>query len=72
MVDAAAAVAVATADQEAPVAQAAVVPAVSAVDAVDVAAVPLVHSAVQVVRHARVRSRSGNSAMSLKSSRSTS
>ena len=67
-----AAVAVATVDQEAQVAQAAVVPAASAVDAVDVAAVPLAHSAVQVALHARARSRSDKSAMSLKSSRSTS
>lgn len=72
MGDAVAAVAVATVDQEAQVAQAAVVPAASAVDAVDVAAVPLAHSAVQVAHHARARSRSDKSAMSLKSSRSTS
>ena len=67
-----AAVAVDTADQEAQVAQVAVAPADSAVDAVGVAAVPLAHSAVQVAHHARARSRSGKSAMSLKSSRSTS
>lgn len=72
MVDAAAAVEVVTADLVVQVAQAAVVPAVSAVDAVGVAAAPLVHSAVQVAHHARARSRSGKSAMSLKSSRSTS
>jgi hypothetical protein len=70
--DAVAAVAVATADLVVQVAQVAVVPAASAVDAVGVAAVPPVHSAVQVAHHARARSRSGKSAMSLKSSRSTS
>ena len=72
MVDAAAVAVVVTEDQAA-VGQVAAVQAVSvAADAADVAVAPQVHSAVQVAHHARARSRSGKSAMSLKSSRSTS
>jgi len=72
VVDAAAVAVVVTADRVT-VAQVAAVQAVSAeADAADVAVAPQVHSAAQVALHVRARSPSVRSAMSTRSSRSTS
>ena len=67
------AVAVVVTEVQAAVGQVAAVQAVSvAADAADVAVAPQVHSAAQVALHARARSPSVRSAMSTRSSRSTS